>query len=399
MNTKHVLFIVENESVPQDVRVWSEASTVKDFGHTVSVICPQTKRSKLKYEVINGINIYRHPMPIEAKSKTNYFLEYLNALFWEFIIAVKIYLSKPFHVIHSANPPDHVFIISLFFKIFGVKYIFDHHDIMPETYYAKFGKKGFMYSCLMLMEKLTFKTAKIVISTNESYKKIAMRRGKKKESDVFVVRNGPDLSKVMFKSPNPALKNGFDHLIAYLGVMNKQEGIENLLQSVEYIVKQRKITNIKFILIGTGPEWNDLVNLSKKMGLGHYIEFTGYIPYEQLYEILATADVCVNPEPKNEFTDKSTMIKIMDYMVFGKPIVMYHTHEGEVTAREAAIYIKNNDIQKFSNALVDLLADLPRRNKMGIIGKDRILNRLNWDKQKIVLQKAYQKIVGYKLNY
>jgi glycosyltransferase involved in cell wall biosynthesis len=260
---------------------------------------------------------------------------------------------------------------------------------MPETYFEKFGKRGLMHRALMLMEKLTFKTADIVISTNESYKKIAIERGNKKPEHVFVVRNGPDLSRVIFKSPNEKLKEGLKYLVAYLGVMNKQEGIDNLLQSVKHIVHTKGITNTKFVLIGTGSDWDRLVALSKEMGLERYVRFTGFIPYEELYEILATADVCVNPEMRNEFTDKSTMIKIMDYMVFGKPIVMYYTCEGKVTAGEAAVYIEKNDPVEFAEILLDLLADKEKRGRKGRIAKERIDQELKWDWQKKVLHKAY----------
>jgi len=170
---KHVLFIIENQSVPYDVRVWSEALAIKEAGYSVSVICPSNARANKRHEVLDGIAIYRHPMPVEAESKANYLREYSNALFWEFLLSLKLMLKKPFHIIHAGNPPDHVFLLALFFKIFGVKYIFDHHDIMPETYIAKFGKKGFLHRVLLLMEKLTFKTADVVVSTNESYRRIA----------------------------------------------------------------------------------------------------------------------------------------------------------------------------------------------------------------------------------
>jgi glycosyltransferase involved in cell wall biosynthesis len=386
---KHVLFIIENQSVPYDVRVWSEAKAMKEAGYYVSVICPSNRRGRKRYEIVGGIEIFRHPMPVEADKKAGYLLEYSNAIFWEFLLSLKLLLKKPFHIIHAGNPPDHVFLLALFYKLFGIKYIFDHHDIMPETYFEKFGKRGLMHRALMLMEKLTFKTADIVISTNESYKKIAIERGNKKPEHVFVVRNGPDLSRVIFKSPNEKLKEGLKYLVAYLGVMNKQEGIDNLLQSVKHIVHTKGITNTKFVLIGTGSDWDRLVALSKEMGLERYVRFTGFIPYEELYEILATADVCVNPEMRNEFTDKSTMIKIMDYMVFGKPIVMYYTCEGKVTAGEAAVYIEKNDPVEFAEILLDLLADKEKRGRKGRIAKERIDQELKWDWQKKVLHKAY----------
>lgn len=388
---KHTLFIVENNSVPWDVRVWAEALAAKEYGYDVSVICPVHKKAPMdKYEQREGIDIYRHPMPIEAHGAVGFFIEYFSALFWELCLSIRLYIKKPFQIIHSANPPDHVFMIALPFKLFGVKYIFDHHDITPETYVAKFGAKNLVYKILMWMEKATFKTADIVISTNESYKKIAISRGGKKENEVFVVRNGPDLSKIDFPKPNPQLKEGFDYLVAYLGVINNQEGIDILLRTVQHLVYDRKIQNIRFIIVGTGPHWNEMVKMSRDMNLEKYVTFTGYIPYKDLYEILTTADVCVNPEFCNEFTDKSTMIKIMDYMTFGKPIVMFETTEGKVTAGDSACYVGNNSESEFAESLIQVLHDKPRREIMGQIAKERIDKLLQWSIQKLNLHKAYK---------
>ena len=388
---KHILFIVENNSVPWDVRVWAEALAAKEYGYDVSVICPVHKKAPMdKYEQREGIDIYRHPMPIEAHGAIGFFIEYFSALFWELLLSIRLFIKKPFQIIHSANPPDHVFMIAIPFKLFGVKYIFDHHDITPETYVAKFGAKNFVFKVLMWMEKATFKTADIVISTNESYKKIAITRGGKKDSDVFVVRNGPDLSRIQFPQPNPQLKNGFEYLVAYLGVINNQEGIDNLLRSVRYLIYEKNITNVKYLIIGTGPHWNEMVQLSKDMNLEKYVTFTGYIPYKDLYEILTTADICVNPEFCNEFTDKSTMIKIMDYMAFGKPIVMFETTEGKVTAGGSATYVSNNDETEFAHAIMDLLNDKTKREKMSQIARERVDTMLQWSLQKINLHNAYR---------
>ena len=395
---KHILFIVENGPVPGDVRVWPEALAAKEFGYDVSIISPKTKSAPPRaFERLEGIDIYRHPMPIEADTKMAFLIEYLNALFCEVFLSFRLFIKKPFNIIHGANPPDHIALVALLFKIFGVKYIFDHHDIAPENYLAKFGRKDILYRFLLLMEKLTFKTADIVISTNESYRKIAIDRGKKHSGEVFVVRNGPGLSKIrpgfskiIFAPPNNESKRGFDHLVAYLGNIGNQEGIDVLLRAVAHIVFGKGINNIKFIIIGTGPDWRRMVKLSEEMKLTKYVKFTGFIPYEEVYEILATADVCVNPEHKNSFTDKSTMIKIMDYMVFGKPIVQFDTTEGRVTAGESSIYIENNDEIAFADAIVSLLNDLDKRRKMGEIGRTRIHKWLNWDNQKSSLLRAYR---------
>lgn len=389
MTKKHALFIVENNPVPSDVRVWKEAKAVKEFGYDVSVICPRSARVSKPFERIDGIDIHRHYTPLNAKSKTGFLFEYANAIFWELVFCVRLFIQKRFDVIHAANPPDHIFLIALLFKLFKVKFIFDHHDISPENYAAKFKRKDTFYYLLKLMEKLTFITSDIVISTNQSYKKIAIDRGRCRPGKVFVVRNGPELSEVEFPPANQKWKRGFDYLVVYVGVIGNQERIDVLLRIAEYITLKKRIENIKFIIIGSGTDWKSMVKLSELKGLQKYVHFTGYVPYRDFYEILATADVAVNPEPNNSFTDKSTMIKIMDYMTFGLPIVQFRTTEGMVTAGDAAIYVDGNNETDFADAIIKLLCEKKQIRKMSETGKKLIFESLNWGCQKGSLKKAY----------
>ena len=389
---KHVLFIVENQPVPYDRRVWYEALALKERGYNVSILSPKGKGLTRSFEKLEGINVYRHPMPFEATGKLGFLVEYANALFWEMSLSLRIFMREPFQIIHGSNPPDHVFLVALLFRVFKVKYVFDHHDLTPENFLAKFSKKTFLYKILCLMEGLTFWTAKIVISTNESYKKIATSRGGKTKDEVFVVRNGPKLSEIIEAPPNKDLKNGFDYLVAYVGVIGNQECVDALLRAVRYLVYGKGITRIKFVIIGAGPHWAEMVNLSKEMGLQDYVFFTGFVPFQEFYEILSTADICVNPEYKNPFTDKSTMMKIMDYMAMGKPIVQFDTVEGRVTAGDSAIYVNENDDSAFAESIIGLLEDPDKREKMGAIGKKRIHELLHWDRQKKNLEKAYQSL-------
>lgn len=393
MKNRHILFIVENNPAPPDARVWNEALAAREFGYEVSVIGPRDNLRGDNRRVIKDIQIYRHPRPRERSGKFPLILEYLNAAFWELLLSIRVYLNNPFQVIHGANPPDHIFLIAILFKLTGVKYIFDHHDITPENYAAKFGSKGIIYRLLLIMEWLTFKSANLVVSTNESYANIAKERGGKQEKDIIVVRNGPDLSRIPSAGPNPKLREGFQYLVGYVGVIGQQEGIENLLTAVRYIVEEKKRNDIKFIIVGPGPHLNAVRNQAKEMQLDRYVKFTGYIPKKELVEVLTTADVCINPEYANEFTDKSTMIKVMEYMAFGKPIIQFYTKEGEVTAGEAAIYIRENNAAKFADAIIDLLDDPARRKKMGEIGKYRISEMFGWAIQKQHLREAYNRVL------
>jgi glycosyltransferase involved in cell wall biosynthesis len=283
--------------------------------------------------------------------------------------------------------------IALLFKLAGVKFVFDHHDLTPETYVAKYGAKSIVYRLLLWMERLSFLTADIVISTNESYKKIAIERGGKIESDVVVVRNGPNLPAIPVMKPDRRHLEGFRYLVGYVGIIGQQEGIENLLRASEYIVREKQRKDIKFAVVGSGPHLKNVVRKSRDMGLERYVHFFGYVPDRMLYEILETSDVCINPEYGNEFTEKSTMIKVMEYMTFGKPIVQFYTTESQVTAGESAVYIRNNDARQFADAILDLLDDPARRERMGRIGRKRIEELLNWDIQKQNLTTVYRRVI------
>lgn len=395
MRRTHILFIVENNSVPFDLRVWNEARAAKAFGYDVTVICPSDARVKDTRPVIDGIRICRHPQIPEGPGKLRLILEYLNAAFWEMELSLKVYLAHPFDVIHGANPPDHLFLIALPFKALGVKYLFDHHDIAPENYLAKFGHRGFLYRLLLWMERMTFRTADFVVSTNESYRTIALERGGKAQSDVVVVRNGPDLTRIAGIVPDSGWRAGFRYLIAYVGVIGQQEGLENLLQAAEYIVRDEKRTDLKFMIVGSGPYLKALREISREKGLERFVHFTGFVPDRTLYTILASSDICVNPEIGNEFTDRSTMIKIMEYMMFARPIVQFYTREGEVTAGESSLYVREPSVQKFAHAILTLLDDSARRDRMGSLGRRRIEDQLEWGKQKAYLAEAYHRILKF----
>ncbi len=389
---KHILIVVENLPLPFDRRVWQEANTLKDSGAEVSIICPQMKGYTQKYELLNGIHIYRHPLPIEGSGAWGYLMEYSTALFWEFVLSWKIYFRKRFQVIHGCNPPDLIFLVSLSFKPFGVTYIFDHHDINPELYIAKYDKKGFFYKFLLLVERLTFKTAKYSIATNESYKQIAIERGGMKAMDVQVIRSGPKLDRLRLTEGNVKYKKGRTYLIGYVGVIGEQEGIDLLLESAKYIVDRRK--DVQFGIVGGGTELDKLKELTKKLGLEDYVDFYGRVDDETMIDVLNTADVCVNPDTPTEMNNLSTMNKIMEYMALKKPIVQYDLKEGRYSAQEASLYAKNTETSDFADKIIWLLDNPDERVKMSNFGYNRVVNELSWEFESQKLIDFYLKVLN-----
>jgi glycosyltransferase involved in cell wall biosynthesis len=385
-----ILMIVENLPVPFDRRVWSEATTLRDAGYEVTVICPKGVEARESYVELHGVHIYRHPLPIEAKGAIGYVLEYASALFYEFVLAGWVLCRRGFDVIHACNPPDTIFLIGRFFKAFGKRFIFDHHDINPELYEAKFGRRDVWYRLLCRLERWTFAAADVSIATNESYRRIAIERGRMAPSKVFVVRSGADLSRVRLLPPRAELRRGKAHLVGYVGVIGKQEGLDLLLQAVAYMRGTLRRDDTHFVIVGDGTELAAIRQMARKLAIDDCIEFTGRIPDGSLWEILSTADVCVNPDRANDMNDKSTMNKIIEYMALGKPIVQFDLTEGRFSAGEASLYARPNDVEDLAVKLCELLDDPERRLHMGAIGRDRVEHSLAWHHQIPQLLEAYQ---------
>jgi glycosyltransferase involved in cell wall biosynthesis len=391
-----VLIIVENLPVPFDRRVWAEATTLRDAGYLVSIICPQGKGSTECYEAIDGIHVYRHPLPFEAKGKIAYLVEYMSALYWEFRLSVRVYRRHGFEVIHACNPPDLIFIVGAFWKMFfGIKFLFDHHDLNPELFEAKFNHRGPLWHVLVRFERLTFSLADVCIATNNSYRQIAIERGGKSPDSVFAVRSGPNLDRVREVPANHQWKKGRKHLVAYIGVIGEQEGLDLLLHSIRYIVNDQGRLDIQFVIMGSGPNWNSIVDQSKLMGLDEFITFTGTVDDKTLLEVLSTADVCVNPDRPNVMNDKSTMNKIMEYMALGRPIVQYDLTEGRVSAQEASLYARKTDTGDFAIKILELIDDPERRRIMGEFGKRRVNEELAWQYEEPKLLAAYEAIFRF----
>ncbi len=388
---RKVLIIVENLPVPFDSRVWKEATCLRDANYQVTVLCPKGKGNTNGYEKIEGVHVYRHPMPREGDTPLGYLWEYGCALFWEFIYAWWIFLRRGFQVIQGCNPPDDIFIVALPFRLFGVRYIFDYHDVNPELYFSKYARKDFFYKAQLFLEKLTFRCSIVVMATNNSYKEIAVRRGGKVPEDVFVVRNGPDLRTFNPVSTNQALKYGKRYLVGYVGTMSIQEGLDILIDVAEHICKMGR-DDVHFTCVGAGPGLASLRKMISDKHLDGVFNFTGRISDADLLEVLSAADVCVNPDRPCEMNDLSTMIKIMEYMALSKPIVQFDLKEGRFSAQQASLYCSGeNLVGDFAEKILWLLDHPDERQRMGEFGRRRVQEELAWEYSTGYLLAAYDR--------
>ena len=391
---KKVLIIVENLPAPFDRRVWQEATALRDNGALVSIICPTGKGYEKKFEIIEDIAIFRHKLPLEADGPLGYLREYQSALFWEFYLAMKCLFSRGFDVIQACNPPDLIFMVAMPFRLFGKKFIFDHHDIDPELYLAKFSRKDFFYRLLLIFEKLTFMSAAVSIATNGSYKRIAVERGGKKPDNVYVVRSGPCLERLKIMPPVDTYRNGRKFVVGYVGVIGKQEGLNYLVEAAAYIIHQLGRQDIQFVCVGGGTKLPQVKKMAAEQGVADYFTFTGRVPDQNLLEVLNTADICVNPDEYNEMNDKSTMNKIMEYMALAKPSVQFDMTEGRFTAQDASLYAKPNDSIDLADKMLYLLDHPEIAAEMGQAGYKRIKTALAWTYEKENYYQAYRKLFG-----
>lgn len=391
---KKVLMIVENYSVPFDKRVWREAKALKDAGCKVRILCPRTPDNPEPYSVIDDIEIFRFPMYFSAGTALGYVLEYINFLILAMFYVFYIYIKKGFDVVHVSNPPDLLWIIALPFKLLGVRFIYDQHDLVPETFKSKFpdAQKSLIISILLLLEKVSYKLADAVIVTNKSYYSNALERGNIKSEKVFIVRNGPDLREFTPLPPKEDWKFGHKYLCAFIGVMGRQDGVDKIIEAARYIIKEIKRTDVGFILIGKGEEYERLIEMTQNLELSNHVKFTGRVDDSTAIEILCTADVCLAPDPPGPLNDLSTMNKVMEYMALGKPIVSFDLKETRFSAQEASIYAKGDDPTEFARGILYLLENSDLRKKMGEYGRKRVETELRWEKQIENLYRVYKHI-------
>ncbi|GAA2062437.1 glycosyltransferase [Williamsia deligens] len=395
----HILVLVENLSVPMDRRVWQESRALTEAGHRVTVICPMgTTTDTAAEETIDGVRILRYPLTAATGGPAGYLREYPVALLHTVRLAARVAMRSRVDVVHGCNPPDFFFLVGLLLRLRGARFVFDQHDLVPELFASRFESGGPLALVLdratRLLERLTYASATGVIATNESYRRTAIDRGGCAPDDVTVVRSAPDLSRFVARTPDDSLRRGRRHLAAYLGVMGPQDGVDHALRALAHLRHDLGREDLHTIVMGSGDEFDSLVALARELRIDDVVEFTGRVPDEFVQRCLSTADVCLSPDPLNPLNDVSTMNKVVEYMAMGRPLVSYDLREARVSAGDAALYVPGNDVEAFGRGIATLLDDPERREKMGILGRERVERELSWENSTRSLLAFYERVLS-----
>ena len=388
-----ILMLLENNPYPSDIRVRREALALVEAGYKVTVIAPRGE-DEPRQAYVDGVQVYRFPAPPEAEGFLGYLWEYGASLIASFWLSMVVLIKEGFDVIHAHNPPDMFFFIGGFYKLFGKRFVFDHHDVSPEMYFERFrgGGNRTVYKVLLWMEKMTFRTANHVISTNESHRRIALERGNVDSARITIVRNGPSDRMLAPANPDPNLQKEGKVLFGYVGVLGVQDGLDYLLRALNHLHKDLGRTDFHCYILGDGGERKNLEAMTASLGLADHVTFTGWVNLEDLIRYMATVDIGVDPDPSNAYNDNCTMIKMTEYMAFGLPIVAFDLPEHRHTAADAALYVPDNDEKGFACALEELMDNEGRRKEMGAFGKHRSETLMSWKHSVPNLLEAYEKV-------
>jgi glycosyltransferase involved in cell wall biosynthesis len=393
-----VLIIVQNLPVPFDRRVWLECTTLRDAGYDVTVVCPQGQGTGRR-QVVDGVAIHGYRPYAPGGGALGYVLEYA----WSFLATCWLIAGARrrgrFAVIQACNPPDIFWPIARWYRLRDrTRFVYDHHDLCPELYESRFpcGPRLPLRG-LQTLERATFHTADRVVSTNESYARIARERGGVPADRVSVVRTGPDTDRLRAGVARPELRHGHARLAAYVGVMGPQDGVDVVLAVADRIVHVLGREDVLFVLMGAGDCWSDLVAERDRLGLRGHVELPGRVSDEVLAAVLSTADVGLSPDPLNPLNDLSTMNKTMEYLAFGLPVIAFDLVETRVSAGEAARYAdprSEDPIAAYAEALLELLDDPVRRATMGRGGRERAEQVLAWRHQAPAYLAVYDDLTG-----
>jgi glycosyltransferase involved in cell wall biosynthesis len=390
-----VLIIVQNLPVPFDRRVWLECQALVAAGYRVAVVCPKGKGDP-GYAVIDTVELYKYRPYAPGGSKAGFIVEYVYSFLATAWQTLKARRGGRFAVLQACNPPDIFWPIALMLRWADrTKFVFDHHDLCPELFQSRFPDGPTLpYRGLRALERRTHRTADHVISTNDSYRDIAIRRSGKEPGDVTVVRTGPDPSKLKRGDEDAQLRRGRRYLAAYIGVMGPQDGVDIVVRAADIVVHEMHREDIAFTVIGSGDCFDELVALRDELNLNGHLEFTGRAPDDLVKKIMSTADVGLSPDPKNPLNDVSTMNKTMEYMAFELPVVAFDLHETRISAGSAAVYVTPNDVREYAQAIVALMDDPAVRAQLGKVGRARVEDELAWEHQERAYVGVYAKMIA-----
>lgn len=387
------VIIVENLPVPLDRRVWQEAQALRDAGWKVSVICPRTEQYPATFESIDGIDIFRHSLPAEGRGAAGFLLEYSAALFHQLRLLVKVAFRNGFDVIQACNPPDLIFLVSAPFKLFGKKFVFDHHDVCPELFEAKFGKRGLFHRLLMFMERRSFRAADMVISANETYRALAISRGGKDPADVVTVYSVPDRSRVRRVAENAALRGNARLVLGYIGIIGDQDGVDHLVRGMHRLCVQEGRSDIRAAIVGDGPALASVKALADALGVSDRITFTGYLKGDELLSAMSTFDIGVIPDPVNEYNDKISMNKVFEYSAMGVPPVSYRLTETQRLLGSAGTYAEDDTPDGLARACASLIDDEELRQQKGRAAKALADAKFEWAHEAHKYVSAYERLL------
>lgn len=392
-----VLVIVQNLPVPLDRRVWLECTALVAQGYQVSVICPKGPGDPA-YQELDGVAIYTYRPAHEAKGVGGFLWEFAYAWLRTARLSVKVRHDRGFDVIQACNPPDTYWLLARLWRSRGVKFVFDQHDLNPELFLSRFGAPHSAsgraeYGGLRWLERRTYRTADHVVSTNGSYRDVAMARGHVPESGITIVRSGPDTRVMRPVYPPPGLKRPGTFLLAYLGIMGPQDGVDRALDVLEELVHQRGRSDVHAVLMGFGDCYEDLRAQCTRLGLDGHVTFTGRVGPREIAEWLSAADLGLGPDQKTPLNDVSTMNKTMEYMAFALPTVSFDLAETRVSGGEAGVYVPSGDIPAFADAVEGLLDDAERRAALGRAARQRVTAELDWRAQAQAYVSVYDRVL------
>jgi glycosyltransferase involved in cell wall biosynthesis len=374
---KRILILIEDGSFLYDNRVRREAASLSGAGYEVIVVCPRYP-GESKYDRYDKIHVYRY----RKWEFGGHFGEYASSILKGAWLAAKIWRRHGrFDCIQACNPPDLWFLVVLPFKVLGrVKFVFDHHDLCPELLLSRFkvGRGSIAHRVMLLLERLTFALSDGVISTNESYKRVAVLRGGMAEEKVTVVRNGPEIDKFPLMDPDPSIRTKERVVVGYLGNMNPQDGVEHLLMAARKIVHELKRKDLYFVLIGKGDSYEGLLKKKTEWALDDHVLFTGRIPSDDVLRLLSSCDIGVQPDPRNPLNEVSTMNKVMEYMALAKPVVSYDLIETRCSCGDCGLYAEPSNIDDLASKILMLADDEEMRKELGLRGRKRVEQVLDW---------------------